>query len=344
MTDTTQAGVLQTAPAAPPTETNWADAFTAAEPQKSEQAAAETKEAPAEQPATEPETKPEAKPEAKTDESEQPITSLKDLAAYLKANEDDLYDLNVPVKVDGREDTKSLRDIIKNYQLDAHVTQKSQEVSALRQQAEQLLQQHQQAAQAELQRLQSLAQLGQQMINQDFQGVDWAKLQAEDPVQYNTLRLAYSDRSNQINGYLQAVAQQSQQQQAQAVARQQAQIEATVKAVQAERPEWQNPEIFNKDCVAIRAEFLAHGFKQEDLPALLSSPAYLKAADAAAKYWALQKAKPEIEKKVVAAPKFVKASGSAAQPKTKAQAALSAFRSNPKNRDAQDAAFEALIS
>lgn len=351
---TTQTGVAATSSAPTPgSEADWARAFVASQPTPNqlEPDSEPTPGAPAEG-APEPTGAPangEAEGDAGAKEAadgaapEYEIGSLSDLAKYLEKTEDDLYNLNVRVKVDGKDDVKPLRDVVKSYQLDAHNTQKSQELSALRAQAEAAQKQHAELVKAQLEQLNAVGQYAQHMLNQEFQGVDWNQLKAQDPIGYITARQQYQDRQAAIGVYLQQVQQQSQQQQAQAQARQQAQFAETVKTLRAERPEWQSLETWNKDCSAIRSGLLEHGFKEDEIPFLLSSPAYLRTADAAAKYWALQKAQPEITKRVQAAPKFVKASGrSPNAPKTKAQKALADVAANPKDRRAQERAFEAL--
>lgn len=289
---------------------------------------------------------PDAATPAEPDKDAGPeIRTLADLTKFLEAQEDDIMNLEVPLNVDGQTMAKPLRDVIKGYQLDAHNTQKSQELSALRQKAEADFQQQQAAGQAYFQRLNALGQYAQEMINHDFKSVDWAQLQAQDPIGYVSKRQEFTDRQNALNAYLGQAQQQSQTLQAQAQQRQQAQVAETVKTVQAERPEWQSMETFNKDCDNIKAAVLKAGLPTQDLPLILSHPAYLRIADAATRYWALQAAAPAVEKRVAAAPKFVKPGARTMnQPKSKAQEALARVKADPRNQDKQAAAFEELLA
>src|SRR5690242_255474 len=283
-TATTQQGVAAPTQAAPELsqEDRMAAAFAASE-------AANTKPVPGQEPpAAVPAEGVPAEPVEPSKDAGPEIRTLADLTKFLEAQEDDIMNLEVPLNVDGQTMSKPLRDVIKGYQLDAHNTQKSQELSALRQKAEQDFQQQQQAGQACFQRLNALGQYAQEMINHDFKSVNWAQLQAQDPIGYVSKRQEFTDRQNALNAYLGQAQQQSQQLQAQAQARQQAQVAETVKTVQAERPEWQSMETFNKDCDNIKAAVLKAGLPTQDLPLILSHPAYLRISDAATRYWALQ--------------------------------------------------------
>lgn len=339
-TATTQPGVAAPTEAAPQLsqEDRMAAAFTA-----SEAANTPTPPAPPAPDAAAPDAAPAAP--AAPDKDGPEIRTLADLTKFLEAQEDDIMNLEVPLNVDGQTMAKPLRDVIKGYQLDAHNTQKSQELSALRQKAEADFNAQQEAGKAYFQRLNALGQYAQEMINNDFKSVDWAQLQAQDPIGYVTKRQEFTDRQNALNAYLSQAQQQSQALQAQAQQRQQAQVAETVKTVQAERPEWQSMETFNKDCDNIKAAVLKAGLPTQDLPLILSHPAYLRIADAATRYWALQAAAPAVEKRVTAAPKFVKPGARTMnQPKSKAKEALARVKADPRNQDKQAAAFDALLA
>lgn len=341
---TTQPGVAapQAQPAAQPSpapqlsqEERMANAFLANEAATTGKPAptgAAPSEAPAEQPAAAPA---DGTPEIRT---------LADLTKFLEAQEDDIMGLEVPLNVDGQQMSKPLRDVIKGYQLDAHNTQKSQQLSELRAKAEADFKAQQEAGNAYFQKLNALGQYAQEQINHDFKSVDWAALERQDPARYVMLRQQFTDRQAAINTYLGQVDQHGQQLQAQAQQRQQAQVAETVKAVQEVRPEWRDMSTFNKDCDAIKAAVLKVGLPAQDLPMILSHPAYLLIADAATKYLALQAAQPAVEKKVAEAPKFVRPGArQTTNPKSKAQEAISRLRADPKNQDKQAAAFDALL-
>jgi len=337
---TTPQGVapVATAPEAPQLsqEERIAQAFAASEAANTKPTAPDGTPAPAAvDPNAPAQTAPDTGPE---------IRSLKDLTKFLNAQEDDVMNMEVDLNVDGQVMSKPLRDVIKGYQLDAHNTQKSQELSALRQQQEADFKAQQEAGQAYFTRLIALGTYAQELINNDFKNTDWAQLQAQDPIGYVTKRQEFTDRQNALNAYLGQAQQQAQTLQAQAQQRQQAQVAETVRTVQAERPEWRDMTAFNKDCDNIKAAVLKAGLPAQDLPFILSHPAYLRIADAATRYFALQAAAPAIEKRVNEAPKFVKPGTSQPRaPTSKAQEALKRVQADPKNQDKQAAAFEALL-
>lgn len=289
---------------------------------------------------------PETAP-AEPTEPEAPIRfefeSVEELAQRLEVPVEAILALKLKTKVDEQEGEYALADIQKGFQLDKHNQNKSKELSALQQKAEQTRVQYEALNQAAAQHTQNLMALGeyaQTMLNNEFQGVNWQQLQVQDPIGYITTRQNYQDRQTQINNYLAQVNQQSQAQQAQAHERQQAQIQEVLKNRASIRPEWADEGTFNKDTNSIRDAFLANGFKAEELPTLLTNPAYLKMADAATRWLNLQKQKPEVTAQVRTAPKMVKGTARLASIKpSNLTASKAQLKANPKDLDAAGAAF-----
>lgn len=284
---------------------------------------------------------------AEPTEAEQPVRfefeTADELAKRLEVPLDAILALKLKTKVDDQEGEYTLADIQKGFQLDKHNQNKSKELSAQQEKANLAIQQYeayQAAAKQNLDNLNALGKYAQEMLTAEFQQVNWQQLQATDPIGYITTRQNFQDRQTQINTYLAQVNQQSQSQQAQAQTRQQAQIQEVLKNRATIRPEWADEVTFNKDTMAIRDSFLSHGFKAEDLPALLTNPAYLAAADAATRWWNLQKQKPEVTAQVRTAPKLIKGNTRIGSVKPSGLSASKAqLKANPKDRDIASDAF-----
>jgi hypothetical protein len=248
------------------------------------------------------------------DDSRPELASLPELADYLETTPEEIYSLKVPVKVDGEAREVPLRDVIKSYQLESHVNNKSVEVSNLKKQAETERQQFLSAAAQELQRLQGMGQYAQQLINEDFHKVDWTALRATNPAEYSIKRQEFQERQTALNQYLTQVQQSHVQQQAQAQWGQQAKLAGERQAALAKRPEWANMETFRKDYESIASGLRQAGFSEQEINSIADHRVLL-AADAAARYWALQQKKPEVTQRVKLAPKLVKPGTRKADPK-----------------------------
>lgn len=300
----------------------------------------------AEVPRETPETPVEATPETPAETPEEvrfQFESVEELAKQLEVPVDAILALKLKTKVDDQEAEYALAEIQKGFQLDKHNQNKSKELSAAQQKAQDALTQYQAyqaAAKQNLDNLNALGKYAQDMLTAEFQNVNWQQLQMTDPIGYITARQNYSDRQTQIQNYLAQVNQQSTQQQAQVQTHQQAQIEETLKNRASIKPEWADEGVFIKDTQAIREACLANGLKAEELPLLLTNPAYLKMADMATRWMNLQKQKPEVTNRVKTAPKLVAATSRTSQvSKSKLSSLKAQLKTDPKNTDLQEAAF-----
>lgn len=233
------------------------------------------------------------------------VQSIAELAKELDTTPDELYNLKVPVKVDGKETEITLKDVIKSYQIESHVNNKSIEVSNKLKEIETERQQFIQGATQQLQMISSLAEAGRQQIMNEFRNVDWATLQATDPVEYATKRIAYQDRESQLAAYLNQVQQQSQQLASQAQQQTQAKVAAEMQVLTEQMPTWANEDTRKKDFAAITNYLREVGFTNDDINTIVDHRIVVAAHDAA-RYRALIAAKPLVNKQVRAAPKQVK--------------------------------------
>lgn len=291
-----------------------------------------------------PEEQPAEEAETKTEETSEPeITTMAELAKVLDTTPDELLSVRVPVKIDGKDSEVALKDIVKNYQLEGHVNNKSIEVSNKLKEIETRRQQFMQAAQQQVQMLTALEQAGRQQILQEFNHIDWATLQATDPVEYATKRIQYQDRENQLNAYLNQVQQQSQQLALQAQQQMQAKVAEEMRVLIERQPAWANEDTRKKDFAAITSYLREVGFSPEEINSV-NDHRILMAVHDAARYRALQAAKPAVNKQVREAPKMAKP-GTRTEKSSKGNSlteAIAKYRKTNRSEDAA-AAFGAYV-
>lgn len=266
--------------------------------------------------------------------------SLDELLTSLKVDPESARTLPVTVKIDGVEKQVPLADVLKSYQLEGHVNNKSIEVSNQRQALEQERTQWRSATQQALQQHQAMGQFAMQMINQDFARVDWNALRTNNPAEFAALQAEFQQRQGQIQQFLGQV----QQQQAQAQHEQQQALQQNLAAEREKLhtaiPEWRDPAAFEADRQKISQYARNLGFQDAELNQIFDHR-YMRILHDAARYQALQAASPQALKKVRQAPH-----AAAPGPRTHANpndarrsAAIERFNKHPNDEDAQAAVF-----
>ncbi len=250
--------------------------------------------------------------------------------------------LPVTVKIDGETKTVPLSDVIKSYQLESHVHNKSAQVAEVQRQVEQEKAAARELVRQQLTQNQALADLGQQMLTQEYQRVDWNNLRISNPAEYAAKFTEFQQRQAQITQYVQQV----QNQQAQA---QQAQQQDLARIVQLERqkmleivPEWADPQKFTADAEVMKHYAKSNGFTEQELSNLFDHR-MMRILHDAARYGELKAAKPEALRKVRAAPNQTAKPGARniknPQEAKRAQV-VQRVLGNPRDSDALAAAFE----
>jgi Arc/MetJ-type ribon-helix-helix transcriptional regulator len=300
-------------------------------------------ESPAELAAREQEERQQQQPAAEEGEGEPQWASLEEYLTHAKLDPQAFQTLPVTVKIDGETRQVPLADVIKSYQLEGHVNNKSIELSNQQRQFETerdtaIALYRQQLAQA-----QNLGQLAQAQLMGEFNQINWTQLRQTDPVQWTALQLEFNNRSAAINQHLRevAAAQEAQQQQLQ---QQQAALLPKEREKMLERvPEWRDVAKFDADRQVMSSYAKSLGFNDAELNAI-HDHRYMAILHDAAQFRALQAQNPEILKRVRAAPPMARP-GTRTQRDPKAvakQQAIERFNKNPRDLDAQAAVFEAL--
>jgi hypothetical protein len=269
--------------------------------------------------------------------------SLDEFLTAHKADPEAFKALLATVKIDGQEKQVPLSDVLKSYQLEGHVNNKSIELSNQKTAFEQEQLAARQMASQQIQQNAALGNLAMQMLNQDYQRVDWNALRVQNPAEFAALQSDFQQRQQGIQGYLQQVGQQQQQEaQQQQQNMQQALVTEREKLLGA-RPEWRDEGAFTKERENIAKYARNIGFQDAELNQIFDHR-YMLILHDAARYQALQAAKPEALRQVREAPRMAKpGSRTDANPSdARRSEAIQRFNRNPRDIDAQAAVFDFL--
>lgn len=301
-----------------------------AEPQQEQQGEPAAKETPPEQP-------------QQPEQAEQEET-FEDLDALLRAkgfDPESARSLPVTVKVDGVERKVSLADVIKSFQLEGHVNNKSIELSNQQKAWEAQQAQAREVIQQQFQMAQNVAQVAQNALLADYQKVDWNALRASDPGQFAALQHDFMQRQAQIQGAVQQIEQQRQaelQQQQQQIAQS---VQQQRELMLAAKPEWRDPAKFAEARNSMVQYAKAQGFSDADL-GQITDHRMMGILHDAASYAALQASQPAALKKVREAPPLAKAgTRTNTDPReTQMKSAMERLRANPNDNDAAASVFQ----
>jgi hypothetical protein len=235
------------------------------------------------------------------------------------------------VKVDGEEIEVSLEELQQGYQRQSDYTKKTQGLSEERKEIEdgrnQVSQELEYLNTQRQQYQQALGQLGQQLLAgmNRFQGVDWAKMKADDPIEYVTKRDEFREEQERLK-HLQT-------QQAQVQAQAQADFQRNHEALAVEEakkladliPEFKDTESRPHLQKSIREYSYNQGYTKEEIDNLIDSRS-VNVLLKAMRYDEMQKADVK-SKKVKNKPKMAKA-GTKRNPKTDTKRRRNAEMSN----------------
>ena len=278
---------------------------------------------------------------AAQDDNTPAYASLSELLTAHKIDPESVMGLHVTAKIDGKETQVPLSEVLKSYQLEGHVNNKSIELANQRTAFEQERQAIRTLAQQQLQQNQALGNLAQQMLTQEFQQVDWNGLRANNPAEFAALSMQFQNRQGAIQQYLQHVQQQTAQaEQAQQQALQQSLATENQRLMEV-RPEWRDQKSFSEARERMTKYARSQGFKDAELGQIFDHR-YMIILDHAARYQELQAATPQALKQVRQAPQMV-APGSRTEVsprEAQRKSVVERLNRNPRDQDAQAAAFE----
>lgn len=233
-------------------------------------------------------------------------TNLKELAETLGADIEDILGIDIPTKIDGKEGSARLRDLLKSYQLEGHLNQKSMafadEKKAFEAEAQRKAGEFQQKAQ----QLESALMVAQRLLDGEFANVNWDELQASDRLEFNQKAVEYQQRQQALQHLAGIIGQEKQQQAQQAALQAQAYKAEQLKLLESKLPEWADKDKRAADIKGM-TEFAkeVYGIPPERVKAETDHSLILILRDAW-KWNELQKQKPATLNKVKTAPKVLK--------------------------------------
>lgn len=279
-----------------------------------------------------------------TEETETPpereFSSLDEYLTEAKLDPETFRDLPVTVKIDGKEEQVSLKEVINSYQMQGHVNNKSMELSNDRKTFEE---QRTQASQVILQQItqsQNMLKLAEETLLGDYGKIDWAALRAANPAEYAAAHADYQTRLAHIKGQLQAIEQTQQTQAREAQEARAKQLPQEFAKVLAAIPEWRDEAKRTEGQKQLLDYGRKMGLSDAELTGIDSRQ--LLILHKAAQYDALQASKAQTLKKVRAAPLMAKpgARTNTTPQDAARQSAREAFMRNPRDEDTAAAYFE----
>lgn len=138
--------------------------------------------------------------------------SLIDLAQRLEVDPDRIKKLKTKVKVDGTESEATLQDLIKSYQLEGHLTNKSAKLSDRAREMESEYQRkitdHQQREQELGNRIKEASNVIGAVLEEvanDYKGVNWEELRVDNPAEWSARQMEMKSRYDRIYQRAQSV-------------------------------------------------------------------------------------------------------------------------------------------
>ena len=246
-------------------------------------------------------------PYMKTEEEQSELSESEDIQ---ENSEEPIY----TVTIDGTNYEVTQDELIQGYQRNADYTRKTQELAAEKAQSSDFVERSKKDVEAKLAQLDQLNQAAQAQLQQEYAQVDFEKLYEEDPVE--AARLEH--RMRKKNEQLQQVQQQTQQLQMEEFNKY---LDEQRKQLNIKVPELSHPEKGPQFQKQMRDYLSSQGFNKQEIDSVYDHRYVMLVRDAMS-YRNLQKAKPQIKKKAVNAPKVVKGGVS----KSKGQQAADAKR------------------
>jgi hypothetical protein len=131
--------------------------------------------------------------------------SLDELASAMEVEPDDLKSIRVKTKVDGVEGEATLAEVIKNYQINKSLTERSEQFAHERKQFEDQTKAALEHYQTKLQEAESMTQIIEERLRGEVQSVDWDQLRRENPAEYAVKRQDFVERIGEVESMKQAV-------------------------------------------------------------------------------------------------------------------------------------------
>lgn len=141
------------------------------------------------------------------EESDEPWmpSSLEELAEAMEVDQDDLKSIQISTKVDGKEGRATLSEVIKNYQLNKSLTEKSEKFAQERKAFEEKVEKREQEIQQKLEDAESVTKLLEDQLKEEIGSIDWNQLRADNPAQYAVVKQDYMEKIGEIESKKQKI-------------------------------------------------------------------------------------------------------------------------------------------
>lgn len=199
--------------------------------------------------------------------------TLDQLAEAMQVDTDDVKSIRVKTKVDGVEGEATLAEVLKNYQLNKSLTEKSEAFAQERKAFENEVAQFKQAADEKMAAAESVTQVMEEKLKAEIASIDWQQLRADNPAEYAVQRQEYTEKIGELEGMKQnliAERQQEMQKQQQQYQQYQQQVvqhntQELLKAV----PEYADEKVRTKDLSDIKAYMRSQNISDQEIATIV---------------------------------------------------------------------------
>lgn len=248
--------------------------------------------------------------QAEEQEEEKPWfpESLDQLAEALEVDQDALKAIKIKTKVDGVESDVPLGEVIKNYQINKSLTERSEQLAHNRKALEQAAVEFQQQRESQLAQWQTWNQVLETRLREQVAAVDWQQLREDDPAEYAAKRQEFTERIAEVEQMKRQFSEQQQQAAYQAALQRQQQfqqiVEENIKALPNIIPEYTDSAKMKAEMTELQT-YLGKLFKPEEVNSVYDARHIAIARKAMLYDKMTDKAAPKLEK-LSEKPKFVK--------------------------------------
>lgn len=291
-----------------------------------------------------PQSSPEAELSAQPEPEGPEYSNLSEYLSKTGVEAESFYKMPVTVKIDGKTEDVPLSDVVKAYQLERHIQNKSIAVSEQQRAFETERTQAIEVWRQNITQAAALGNLARQQLMGEFQNIDWNKLRMEDPVKWAVMNADFNQKAGVIDKYIQDANHAEQQ-------RQQVLQQELVQKIPQERekmlslrPEWRDEKQFQ----AARTEMSSYahklGFTDAEIQNVFDHR-FMAVLHDATRYAQLQAQAPQAVKRVRTAPQVAQPGARQTRdPQQVArQQAKETFQKNRRDTDAQANYFATLV-
>jgi hypothetical protein len=234
--------------------------------------------------------------------------SIDQLAEALEVDLDALKAIKIKTKVDGVESDVPLGEVIKNYQINKSLTERSEQLAHNRKVLEQAAQEFQQQRDNQLAQWQTWNQVLETRLREQVAAVDWQQLREEDPAEYAAKRQEFTERIAEVEHMKRQFSEQQQQAAYQSAVQRQQQfqkiVEENIKALPNIIPEYTDSEKMKAEMTELQT-YLGKLFRPEEVNSVYDARHIAIARKAMLYDKMTDKAAPKLDK-LSEKPKFVK--------------------------------------